>query len=399
MHLLVKVCSTLLLAGTIVGARHTPQRSCTHNDLKASDADASDAYLTYHPHYNTQFVGCDSILSLTPQARTWHVFETSALGLGRLDPRWDGMHLRFEWDPTGQGEFSHRVMGLKEFTLSDAQATLQTVDVSDKLELEAFICEDQNSAAYGERFQPVFFRDLNMDSYLDLWFVSGGGKANMPAVYLYNPKTRSFNYSQDYRAPEVLTCNCTGNWVQLRQVAGSAYDYPTEFLKLQNGHPTPWLRTYQEITQQEGHMRGGLLRVVEESTSRSDSLLGCQWDSAPDFEVLSNPEGKSYLLSECFYYRAGTTEGTLRVFGLEASDGFMTPLADAFYTLEQTAYDGEIDGVLHGHESLVELEWEMGVDALIVKVDSTVYRFSEKEGDDGRFEGRYQRVDRIPFER
>ena len=105
------------------------------------------------------------------------------------------------------------------------------------------------------------------------------------------------------------------------------------------------------------------------------------------------------MLSECFYSMGGTTEGRLRVFGLEASDGFMTPLADAFYTLEQTGYDGEIDGVLHGHESQVELEWEMGVDALIVKVDSTVHRFSEKEGDDGRFEGRFQRVDRIPFER
>ena len=232
MHLLVEICSHCWFRCRY--RRAAPQRSCTHNDFKASDADVSDAYLTYHPHYNTQFVGCDSILSLTPQARTWHVFETSALALSRLDPRWEGMHLRFEWDPTGQGEFSHRVMGLQGHPEQSLQHSKQWTSPTSLI--GSFIV-DQTLRPMASTFSPYFpgFKHGQLPR-----FVVCLGRQGQYAACISTIKHGRSTTAKISRSRVDLQLL----WVQPRQCGKCIR--PHEFLKLQNGHPTPCTASNQQ---------------------------------------------------------------------------------------------------------------------------------------------------------
>lgn len=339
-------------------------------------------YLAELPLDSAQYVGCEAVLQITPAGGVIHAYAPQEIELSVLDPRWSELTLQVGWSDAFRAvkdEGGHRIdrlIGLERLSFLKRDSITQIIDLSDVLELEALTCQDSLSPAYRQPFHEIVFKDINLDSFLDLSIKVKCGKACSDAVFLYDASLNRFIFNRDLVSTDLLVCNCDDGWIQSVGISTSGNEYETEFVIFNEGNPSNRIQVRSVHMTPGCHSCPGHL-IISDQRFSTDTVFGGQWGKPPGYTLLTH-ENKRYLLVEHQFSQGGHRMSTYDLFSLE-NDHFMHQLfTQTFYSYGEFM-EAYIDNYVVGYTSTSEISYHFDNSGFVFSIDSVVTEFDERE--------------------
>ena len=160
------------------------------------------------------FINCDEIIAQTPPSFNFRIYDDSTINLNQFDNRLT-LSFKFNWFYENYPD-----IGVYSIDILKDDGSISKIDL---LGTGAFYEKTKNG--FGDIVRDdITMLDVNMDSYLDIKFITDCGKSCFYHYWIYNKKTNDFEYSSSfaYTSPYCIDCK---NQILYSYGGGEAYNF------------------------------------------------------------------------------------------------------------------------------------------------------------------------------
>jgi len=187
------------------------------------------------------YLGCEDILSKTPESFNFSIYEDTIIDLHHFDDRLN-VKLKFNWFYE-----NHWDIGVISIDVIKDNNTISNIDLTEIIELEAF---PQKFPERGRYMEPVRddigMVDVNFDSYLDIKVRSTCGKACWYSYWTYNHHKEIFELDESLNSMRTYYVDCSNDLIYSYE-GGSAWYYDSRAYKVINGKIELFQSVYYEF--------------------------------------------------------------------------------------------------------------------------------------------------------
>jgi len=192
------------------------------------------------------YVGCEDVLSKTPEAINFSIYEDTIIPLNQFDNRLEDLKLKFNWLYEVGADNWPNTIGVSSFDILKNDKLISSIDLKEIIKVEAFMDNDPESKRFEQPVRDdIYMTDVNFDSYLDIKIRSSCGKGCYYSYWIYNPDKEIFEFKKELNYMRTYYIDCNNNIIYSYQ-GGTAWYYYLNAYKINNGQIEFYQSLYQE---------------------------------------------------------------------------------------------------------------------------------------------------------